>query len=140
MPTTRAPAAAARTAEREVIAMHEAEETNAEKPNLREEEEEEGEGPFRLSDGTEYATKDAAAFAASRKNPIRVRRRRHPDQAGQAWFAKQAAIYSDPGVKGLVTSRHVLQLKLKEMESLALSAGADPSTVREIMARKYMRD
>ena len=31
-------------------------------------------------------------------------------------------------------------MKLKEMESLALSAGADPSTVREIMARKYMSD
>lgn len=30
-----------------------------------------------------------------------------------------------------------LQAKLNEMESLALSAGADPSTVSEIMARKY---
>ena len=41
-------------------------------------------------------------------------------------LVSQQALYTD-----------FLQAKLNEMESLALRAGADPSTVSEIMARKY---
>ena len=41
-------------------------------------------------------------------------------------LVSQQALYTD-----------FLQSKLNEMESLALRAGADPSTVSEIMARKY---
>ena len=44
-------------------------------------------------------------------------------------LVSQQALYTD-----------FLQSKLNEMESLALSAGADPSTVNEIMARKYGRE
>ena len=83
---------------------------------------------FRWKEAAEKKLKevreDAAAAAKARDQRSLNEAKEDLDDAEQ--LVSQQALYTD-----------FLQSKLNEMESLALRAGADPSTVSEIMARKY---